>query len=484
MSVERIVGGAKWALLSMGLAVSTAQAGLWMEQVTTHFSDPLFSQPERLSTAQAMPGDASPLDCDASVPTQKLSLTEAIQLALCRHPQIRVAAASIRRQAAQLGESRAAYLPVISMGASQQRQVAQQPDSQFTVQTDRKTTSHFVTLTWRLLDGGGRHANHSMARTLLDAAVATHDAELQRLFSLVTAAYFDAQTARANHDFRATSEGLARQTLDASKRLEARGMGSQSQTLQAKVALAKAELERVRARGVHEKSLLALQVTMALPASQWAERSWDIEEDFDESADDLQQALSEWVTLATRQHPSLRAARLEADAARDRLRIVQSEGLPTLDFTQSRYVNGRPNQGLSSSRSRETVTGVTLNIPLFEGFSRTYKVSAARAQIDIQEAELSRLEAQVLSEIAKAHAEASAALQNLQSSTALLDASREALAHVRRKFEAGVADISEMLQVQASLADAQQERIRAVSEWRSARLRLLANAGVAGLAAL
>lgn len=469
MNAERMVFRA-WPLV-LCLSLGLAQAQTWTERVTTPFEDPLFTSPAQPHTDE----------CLLSETLASLTLAQAIQLALCQHPQIRLAAASIERQAAQLGESRAAYLPALSVGAGSQRQVTQLPESQFTLQSDRKSTSHFATLTWRLLDGGGRSANHRMAQSLLSAALATHDAEMQRLLSMVTAAYFDAQTAGASLVFRLTSEDLARQTLDVSRRLEAKGIASQSQTLQARVALAKAELERVRARGQYEKSLLALQVVMALPSSQWTARSWELEKDLDAPSSELQRELSEWLGQAVQQHPSLRAARLEADAARDRLRIVQSEGLPTLDFTQSQYVNGRPNQGLSSSRSKESVTGITLNIPLFDGFSRTYKIKAARAQIDTQEAEVSRMEAQVLSEIAKAHAEADAALRALESSRALLNAAQEALLSVRRKFEAGVSDVSEMLHAQASLADAQQERVRSTSEWKSARLRLLANAGAAGL---
>jgi outer membrane protein len=52
-----------------------------------------------------------------------------------------------------------------------------------------------------------------------------------------------------------------------------------------------------------------------------------------------------------------------------------------------------------------------------------------------------------------------------------------ALASVQRKFDKGAADMLEMLSTQAALSDAQQERIRCLAEWRSARLRLLAAAG-------
>lgn len=58
---------------------------------------------------------------------------------------------------------------------------------------------------------------------------------------------------------------------------------------------------------------------------------------------------------------------------------------------------------------------------------------------------------------------------------------QDALDNVRRKYDRGIVDILDMFSVQMALADAEQERVRSLSEWRSARLRLLANAGTMGI---
>jgi outer membrane protein len=83
-------------------------------------------------------------------------------------------------------------------------------------------------------------------------------------------------------------------------------------------------------------------------------------------------------------------------------------------------------------------------------------------------------------EIVKAYADAAASLLNLQASEKLLSAAQESLNTSQRKYEEGVADILEILNTQAALSDAKQERIRSLDEWRSSRLRLLANAGLMG----
>jgi outer membrane protein len=480
------------------LAISpTIQTQDWPDMLTTPFDDPLLTRPPVLDTGKILPGDDEAYTCvgttlDLATP---LTLLQAIDLALCHNLQVQSSWASIKLQAAQVGEAKAAYLPTINAGVSQITQKIQYPESPSQVNTDRTSQSQYYTLTWRLLDFGGRSANQRAANALLDAALASHDAVLQKTLSNVIGLYFEAQTARANREAKEKIEALAKHTLEVAKKREARGAGAQSDTLQAQTSLAKAELEHTRSIGTHEKSLVALMVVLGLggqheqgsetndPSHEMGNRL-TLAPDYLDHDIVLQQNLRDWLQLSHEQHPAVVAARAQLESAKEKLTVTRSEGLPTLDFTQSKYINGRPNQGLTSTQTTESVVGITLNIPIFEGFGKTYKVRAAQAQIDIKEIELRDTQNQTLGEVEKAHADAVAALRNLQSSQNLLNSAQEALGNVQRKYDRGIADILEMLSVQNALADASQERIRALSEWRSTRLRLLAYAGTLGLKGL
>ncbi len=123
-------------------------------------------------------------------------------------------------------------------------------------------------------------------------------------------------------------------------------------------------------------------------------------------------------------------------------------------------------------------------MPFFDGFSRTYKIRGAQAQAEQQEANLQDTEYNILMEVVKTHADASASMQNLHASEKLLDTAQASQSSSQRRYEKGAADILEILNTQKALSDAQQERIRSLAEWRSARLRLLANVGVMGREAL
>ncbi|MNQ35236.1 Outer membrane efflux protein BepC precursor [compost metagenome] len=433
-----------------------------------------------LASAAAQAGEFEAAPCpsayEAGVP---LTLPAAVDLALCHNAQVHGAWAGIRLQAAGVGEARAAFLPTLNAGVSRVHDRTAYPGAS-TPSGSLNSNTGSLNLSWRLFDFGGRAAGQRSAQALLDAALANRDAVLQKTLAATVSAYFDAQTARANVRMREQYQVLANETVLATQRRAQRGLGSHSDTLQATSALAKAALGASRADGEFQKARAVLVYTLGLPADAGVV----LDDDAAEPAAGLREDLHTWLALAQARHPAIVAAQAQLAAARERVAVSESEGRPSIDLTANIYQNGRPNQGLSAASTRETLVGISLNIPLFDGFARHYKVRGALAQAGQREAEAQDVKQQTLMELVKTHAEASTALANLAASQAWLDAARDAQASVQRKFGRGAADILEMLNTQSALLEAQQERIRCQAEWRSARLRLLASAGVLGREAI
>jgi len=450
--------------------------------MSTQTFDPLRTVPPMLSNGIILPGDAAPLPCpnasihpDVEGNPKPLGLIDAIDIALCTNPQLKSSWAAIKVQAAALGEAKAAYLPTASAELSHVDDRTTYPGAGLPVQTlrdDEKTLG----LNWRLFDFGSRAANKQVATDLLGAAMASHDAAIQKVLETVIGAYFDAQTAQATWDARIKSEQVAAHTLAIIQRRQDHGAASQADTLQAATALARASLDKSRAAGDLQKALSVLVYCLGRPAGTQLTLAPDLADDNTQS----RRELSEWLAQAQQQHPAILAARAQLDAARNKVKATQSDGLPTVDFSANYYQNGRPNLGLPTMHTNETVLAVTLTIPLFEGFGRTYKVRGALAQVEQKSADLADIEHQILMDVVKTHADAVSALGNLDASKLLLQTAQSATESVQRKLDRGVADVLEMLNVQAALTDAQLQRIRCLAEWQSARLRLMAVAGTLG----
>ncbi|MCL2791352.1 MAG: TolC family protein [Desulfobulbus sp.] len=442
-------------------------------ELDSPWPDPLQTNPKELDTGVTLPGDNQPGNCPAFKDfSNPLTLAEAVDLALCNNTQVRAAWSDIKAQAAAAGVARAAYLPVVSGSISRRNDSTRYPGSRIPTQKISSTPLNGV-LSWRLFDFGGRGANHDAAMHSLAAALATHNAVLQKTLATVVQSYFDAQVAQSAWQAKTLSEEIAGNTLAAAKRREAKGAGTSGDTLQATTALARAALEKNRAQGNYRRAISILLYGIGLSSQTQVMLADDLHEPLGQAAQDLEQ----WLKEAQKQHPAIVAAREQLEAARYKAAATRSEGLPALDFTAGYYENGRLDQTATETRSRETVVGVTLNIPLFDGFAHTYKVRASEAQVERQAATLQDTEQQVLMEMVKAHADAVSALGNLDASARLLAAAQEALQAAQRRYTNGAADILEILNTQSAFFDAQQERIRSLAEWRSAKLRMLASAG-------
>ncbi|WP_426992738.1 TolC family protein [Methylomonas sp. CM2] len=443
--------------------------------------DPLNTRPPVLTQGAVLPGDRQSIVCpvekDFATP---LLLDDAVDLALCNHPQAQAAWAELKIQAANLGVAKAGYWPTVNAAVNHLNSYYQYPDSSIpSSETDGFTL--YGNLSWRLFDFGGRAANLAAANWLLTQALANQDAVFQRILDGVIQAYFDAQTANAQRQAKTDSEALSGQTLTSARRREAGGVSGRSDTLQAETALAKAALGRSRADGDYRKALAVLRQAMGIAP----ETLLNLPDNVDTAVAGKTLAqdgrdLQTWLAEAQRRHPAIVAAQAQWEAAKERIVQARAEGLPTLDFSLNAYQNGYPNQALSQNQTRVETIGINLTIPLFEGFVRTYKIRGAQAQAEQRAAELADTERQTLLDVVKAHAEAEAALRNLSYSATWLDSAQAAVDSSRRRYDKGAADILELLNTQTALADARQERLRTLADWRAARLRLFTSSGLLG----
>ena len=462
---------------AIGIACLMFCANGWAENGTELLVDPLRTLPPIIANGDTLPNDQSPVLC----PVQKdfkevLVLPEAIDIALCNNPQLRSTWVEIKYRAAQLGEARSTYLPTISATATDQKTRTNYPGTLYLPDSKVGGQSYTGTANLRLFDFGGRSASVKSANSLLTASIASHNAAIQKTLVDLIQCYFDAQTAKATWEAKKESTDFARSTLATANRKADHGAVSRSDVLQATTAFAKAALDTNRALGDYRRTLAMLVYTMGISPNTEVQIATDDHDQVKLKTRDL----NEWFAITSESHPAILAARAQMESAKQQIVSTKSDGLPTLDFSYNYYQNGYPDQGLSAVNSHVSTLGVTLTIPIFEGYARTYKIRGAEAQAEQAEAQLLDTEHNILAEVVKAHADALSSLDNLESSESLLIIAKDSVESSERRYGKGAADIVELLTTQAALADAVQERIRCLSEWRSARLRLLASAGLMG----
>lgn len=414
--------------------------------------------------------EACPTTLDAR---RSLSLAEAVDLALCNNAEIRVAWANIRVQAAAVGGARSAYWPSLFVSASELNERAGYP-GKVVPATNSTGKTVYGSFDWRLFDFGGRSARYHAAQSLLAAAVASRDATIQQVLGTVVQAYFEAITAKASLADRVESESIASDTLASAQRRQLGGAAAQNDTLQARAALERATLERNRADADESKARAVLAYNIGVGAAG----NLRLPDDLNAHSVSEEKDLAEWMKVAERQHPAIVTARAAVHAARDEVVSARSEGRPTIDLTANYYQNGFPNQGFASTNVRAATVGLTITVPLFDGFLTHYNVEQAQAVVKVREGQLRATRRETLLAVVQTYADAQSALRNLDVSEDLLRAAQAAFESSQRRYAQGAADIVELLNAQAALADARTERTQSLAAWSSARLRLLASAGV------
>ncbi|MEX8195415.1 TolC family protein [Comamonas guangdongensis] len=411
-------------------------------------------------------------------PIPELTLPVAIQLAICHNPQLRASWSQIAQQAAQVGQAKSAYWPQLNAGVGRQSSDVSYGNN--FPGTSTQATTQNVILSWRLWDFGARDARTDAAQAQLNAALSGQNATLQKLLGEVLYLYADAQAAEARLFTQKQLLPLADRNLLAAQRRQAGGAGSSGDTLQAVTAQARIRLEQSRAEGELSKSHAQLGYQLGLPSGvaytlppllpSLAKEKLSPSPTVTDRL--MAKALDDWLGYARENHPAIASARAQFKAAEAGVSATESDGLPTVDLNLGHYRNGRPTQALSSVRSRENVVGVSVSIPLFDGYANAYKVRAARATVEQKRIELQATEQQTLQDLVQQHAEAHATLKNLRAAIDLHSAASAAAQSAQRQYENHTFDILQLNQSLITLQQAQHDMVRSQLEWNRARLKL------------
>jgi outer membrane protein TolC len=396
--------------------------------------------------------------CNGLMQGHALDLPEVVNLALCNNPQTREAWASAKVQTAQLGLSRANYLPSASINASGSR-------------SSPGVNQHSIgiTLSYLLYDFGARAANLENARQLLTAASATQDGTVQRVFLSAVQAFYQTQAMTAALDAATASERAAQQSHAAAEARYLAGAATPADKLQARTAWSQAILGRITAAGNLKKTQGVLANAMGLDANQAVALA---NSDSTIGNDGFERDVGLLIEQAKRLRPDLQAAEAQVKAAEASAEAARAAGKPSVSLAASSTQNS--SGGINSHGAS---LGVNVSVPLFGGYAPTYRVRAAEAQVEARQAQAERLRSQVALEVWTAYQNLVTATQTLRTSADLLNSAEQSERMASGRYKAGVGTMLDVLNAQSSLASAHQQRIQSVLDWNISRATLAQSMG-------
>jgi outer membrane protein len=406
------------------------------------------------------------------VPGTKLSLPQVLDVALRNNPTTRVAWHNARAAAADVQARRSAYYPSFELDAQITRQKQAANGGQFIfLQTTYGPT---LSMSWLLLDLGGRAADVSEARQLLFAADWTHNAAIQNLMLVVEQAYYRYLAAKALLAAQEANLKQAKESLAAADARHRAGVATIADVLQLKTAASQAELDLESVQGNVQTIRGALATAVGVSPGVPVELG-DLPADVD--VDTAMQAVDELIVRAQERRPDLAAARLQAEAARAHIRSAESAGLPSLaasgSLNRTYYYN---HQGLAPY-SNNYAGSILFRFPVFTGYNRTYEILKAREQAEAADASADLLRDQVNLQVWTGYFDVKTGAARVKTARDLLASASQSLDVALERYKAGVGNILDVLTAQTAFAAARAQDVQARSDWLVAVAQLAHDTG-------
>ncbi len=422
----------------------------------------------------------------ASLPST-ITLLASVQRALCTSPKIHEAWATAATQAAQLGIADSAYLPTLTVTGGMSpgnlsERIGTTPPYDF--KKTLSTTGVNVDFNWIFYDFGLRDANAEAADQALIASVASRDATIQRVIVETAEAYYDVATAQALLDAKMVDEKTAAESYETANGKYKLGAAALTEKLQAQTSYSRAQLDRTKAEGTLASVMGHLDILMGLPpTAAFRVTALDI------SGSEMAQAITpinEMIAYAERKHPAILAARANLRVSRAKVGAAEAYELPTVSLTAN-YSNSRQVgqfiEPLPADITQGTV-GVQLSVPLSGLVERSYQIQAAEADEIEKKASLDDAIEQTSLDIWTNYQALEVAKAESKTAAVLVQNAKHAFEVARGRYHAGVGNILELLTAQSALADAEQQRVTAMSDWLTARIKLTASLGKLDLSTL
>lgn len=389
-----------------------------------------------------------------SVGTQPLALEDLIQIGICNNPNLNRNYMAVKSSEAAYGEAKAAYLPSVDAAGTVSREYEKTQDIRKSGR--RSPWAGNVSLSWLLLDFGGRASSNEAMRAYLEASSASYDAALHDTVLAINMAYFDLLSAQEVLKSNETSVASYKKSYEETEKKYKVGSASLSDRLLAKTTYLQSRLAVTQTENDIRKNQANLAVLLNLPP----ETSFRLKTPpKDERVLRLQRNFSvrELMDMAMEARPELKSAESAQLAAQAEIGVAKSAAAPKLSFYGKGRYTDRWNETHPYTYAGEA--GLQLDIPIFKGFSNMYAI--ARARYDYQQAVYTRksTEDSVKNEVWSAYQDYMTAAASYEINQEVLKSAGENERVSRASYRAGKETILNLLTVQAQLAAARRDLI-------------------------
>ncbi len=395
---------------------------------------------------------------------QGLTLHECVELALKNQPAIKAARESVNAGQGRVTQARSPYLPQVSASTGYSENHSLGGAFGDSIAKSYTTT---MSVNQMIYDFGRSGNTLDAARLGARSSELDEQRVIQESVLNVKQAYFALLQAKMLVIVSQKTLEQAQSHLRQAEAFFRAGSKPKFDVTRAEVEVNSAQLGLINAQNSVRIRTLTLYNTMGIdPAG-------DLEIDDILSAlvtiPTLEQALAEAVNV----RPEMLKNEADKDAAKARVKAEQSNYFPTLSANGAyNWASGTQEMGpFKGDIQNSWNAGVLLTMPLFEGGVTGGKVSEARANLRVLEAQGYLIRQSIIIELNQANADIESASARMTMTESSKKKARENLELAQGRYEAGVGPYIEVTDAQVASVNAETDHVQALYDYQLAAAR-------------
>jgi outer membrane protein TolC len=330
--------------------------------------------------------------------------------------------------------------------------------------------SNSIVASYLLYDFGGREANLESARQLLAAASASQSTVIQNILLAAVQAYYQVQANIAALEALIETERAAEESFKAADARYRAGVATPADKLQAQTALAQAKLNRITAEGNLKTAYGNLANVMGLSANQplTLAAATPVPQN-----PDIAQDIDALIEQARSRRPDLIASEAQLRSAEADIEANKAAAKPNVSIFTGHTIQ----DGSNLTSNNNSAVGISVQIPIFNGYANTYQIRSAEAIADLRAAQRDTLRLQISLDVWRNYHALRTAAQSISAARTLVESAEQAYRVAFGRYKAGVGNILDVLNAQSALADARQQFVQSALNWNVARAALAQSIG-------
>lgn len=396
----------------------------------------------------------APAGClDKQIGAAPLTLTDLISIGICNNPKLNQGYMAVKAAEADLGQAKSEYLPSVAGTVSADTEYSKQQKAK---SVDNDPYSGNVALQWLLYDFGGRSARNDRTRAYLESAQFSYNSALQDIVFTISQAYYNLLGAEEVLKSAKTTEESLKKSYDEAVRRFQLGLVSASDKLLAETSYQQSKQSVIQAENTVKTNRGDLASLLNLPP----ETEFNLLKPKKNKAEielETKKSVGELIEIALAQRPEIKGSKSDVEASRYNIKATKAAALPNISVASG--VNYKDDWKTSNPYQYNTSVGLNLSVPLFTGFSDTYKISKAKYQYEQASAQLVETQDTVRNEVWTAYQDYKTTVSSYEISKTVLASAQENRRVAFAMYQVGRGSILNLLTAESQLATARQENI-------------------------